>query len=60
MRFILEVAMNIMRYIHCNDYGFWISCIEERQDYVTQGVTSEKFNENLVDFYKEAKSGNLF
>lgn len=51
--------MKEIRYIYWQDGGFWLGYIEEYPDYMTQGMTVEELEVNLLDLYKDLSSGEI-
>jgi hypothetical protein len=51
--------MDTIRYVYWQDGGYWLGYIDEYPDYMTQGLSSEEFKENLIDLYKDLTSGEI-
>jgi len=48
-----------MKYIYWQDAGMWLGYLEEYPDYMTQGESTEKLEDNLRDIFKELTSGRI-
>ena len=55
----LRAIMNAEKYIYWQDGSTWLGYLEEYPDYWTQGQTEEELRDNLIDIYKELKSGAI-
>ncbi len=51
--------MKKIRYIYWQDGEFWLGYIEEYPDYITQGMSLEELEVNLLDLYKDLSSGEI-
>ncbi len=51
--------METVRYIYWQDKDMWLGHLEEYRDYMTQGQTIEKLQENLKDLHEELTSGRI-
>jgi predicted RNase H-like HicB family nuclease len=51
--------MKTVRYIYWQDKDMWLGYLEEYPDYMTQGQTIEKLQENLKDLYEELTSDRI-
>jgi hypothetical protein len=43
--------MNAIRYVYWQDGDMWLGYLEEYPDYMTQGMTLEELQENLLDIF---------
>jgi len=48
-----------MKYIYWQDEGMWLGYLEAYPDYMTQGESIEKLEDNLKDIFKELTSGRI-
>jgi hypothetical protein len=51
--------MSAVRYVHWQDGEMWLGYFEEFPDYITQGQTLAKLQENLRDLYPDLSSGEI-
>ncbi len=49
--------MDKVRYVYWRDGEFWVGYVEEYPDYMTQGLTLEELQENLLDLLQDFSSG---
>ena len=48
-----------LSYTYWQDESMWIGYLEDFPDYMTQGVSLEELQENLLDIHKELVSGSI-
>ncbi len=48
--------MSIARYVHWQDHGMWLGYLEEFPDYMTQGESLQRLEENLLDLHRDLTS----
>jgi len=51
--------MKGLRHVYWQDRKFWLGCIEEYPDYVTQGESLEDLQEHLRDLYVDLSGGHI-
>ncbi len=49
----------LLKYVYWQDGEMWLGYLEDYSDYMSQGETLEELKENLIDIYKEVKSGAI-
>lgn len=47
------------KYKYWQEGEYWLGCLEEFPDYITQGESLEDLKEHLADLYKELSGGNI-
>jgi len=51
--------MQIIKYVHWQEYGSWLGYLEEFPDYWTQGGTLADLVEHLKDLYLDLSGGHI-
>ena len=54
-----NVTIKTLKYVCWQEDHMWLGYLEEFPDYITQGETQEKLQENLKGIYAELTSGNI-
>jgi hypothetical protein len=55
----MNERMSMARYVHWQDSEMWFGYFEEFPDYLTQGKSHRKLEENLRDLYRDLTSGEI-
>jgi len=48
-----------LKYTYWQDEDMWLGYLDEYSDYMTQGETIDELKENIIDIYKELRSGYI-
>jgi len=51
--------MKSVRYVHWQDGDMWLGHLEDYPDYMTQGESLAKLQENLADLHADLTSGAI-
>jgi len=51
--------MKTVRYVYWQDEDMWLGYIEEFPDYLTQGQSLEKLQENLKEIFDDLTGGKI-
>lgn len=51
--------MKQKKYIYWKDGEFWLGYLEDYPDYWTQGKTLDELKKNLIELYRDLKSGHI-
>lgn len=51
--------MDTIRYVYWQDGEFRLGYLENYPDYLTQGMSLEELQENLVDLYKDLSNNEI-